>query len=128
MVRKKSAGVGRLNFQRCAYSRNAKSKSSRPMTVSRSTVSAAAGLRVGIRAPRRSTESDWVMTGTWFGEVMYSGIMSSTLVSVTRLSERRLKAGKSSSHSSSATYCRNVFRPSSIQVHWRSSEFTVMGK
>ena len=43
MVRKKSAGVGRLNFQRREYSLKAKSKSSRPITVSLSTVSAAAG-------------------------------------------------------------------------------------
>ena len=44
MVRKKSDGVGRLNFQRLAYSRNAWSNNSRPITVSRSTDKAAVGL------------------------------------------------------------------------------------
>ena len=45
MVRKKSAGIGRLNFQRRAYSLKAKSKSSRPITVSRRMFSAVAGFR-----------------------------------------------------------------------------------
>ena len=44
MVRKKSAGVGRRNFQRRLYSLNAKSNNSRPRMVSRSMISAVEGL------------------------------------------------------------------------------------
>ena len=68
-MRKKSAGSGRRNAQRRQYSRKAKSNSSRPSTVSRSTLSAVAGFAYAL-GPSRRTLSELVMIGSCVSLVM----------------------------------------------------------
>ncbi|MNL69482.1 hypothetical protein D3C87_1943510 [compost metagenome] len=62
MVRKKSAGVGLLKRQRVAYSLNAWSNSSRPITVSRRMFNAVAGLPYAL-GPSPMTFSAEAMIG-----------------------------------------------------------------
>ena len=57
------------------------------------------------------------MIGTWSWLIMYSMMLDGSP-----------RAGKSASQSFSAWNCRKLFSPSSIQVHWRSSELTTIGK
>ena len=64
MLRKKSAGMGRLNIQRREYSWNAKSNNSRPRMVSRKIFNAVAGFEYPL-GPNCRIDSELVMIGTW---------------------------------------------------------------
>ena len=71
MVRKKSAGVGRLNFQRRAYSFRAKSNSFAAENRFAQDVERGRGLAVGVGSHlHQAVGPPWVMIGTWLAESM----------------------------------------------------------